>query len=200
MPMIMSIAVGSIACTSKKRRSRIAGFTTVAILVGVFTLAPQNWTVSPGNGTHLAIADNKLPPENYAVARELSDRVPPGSTLLAHEDLAAIMAALPKHPPLLIVRSLYLGRKGPAEREDLLFLLNVLSGREIDSKEAQTFVGLVNKYSVGAVVISSSSTGTQVLSSALKLEFDQTYTSSGYSLWLRRAMVDGKPHVSNLQN
>lgn len=135
----------------------IAGVVAATLAV----LAPY-WTLRPAsNHLFLAWGGPTAPPLSWALAREATATTPPGTALLAPEDIAVWIPAQIGHPPLVTVRDFYIRllrrAMGPGEARDRQILGALVSpGPDPTPDATADLAAALSRRRVGLIVVADS--------------------------------------------
>jgi len=91
----------------QRKRAAIA---TALALIAFVAFVPEMRALSPGNGVRFGGLPLKVPRGKYELARQLSGRVPAGSTVVAPQGIAMWVTSFHHHPFVTYARAAYLRR------------------------------------------------------------------------------------------
>lgn len=171
---------------------------TLALAAGIAHFAFGRWTLDPKNGVSLHFASPKRPEAIWALAREVVERAPPGSSVLAPTPVASWLTAFEGGPQLVAVRSSYTndlrrfwGDDESAIRQDLQ---DFAEGSASAVQIARAY-GAIDQRCIGVIVTSSRARKQPLVREVLRSLGFTREKRRRYDLWTREPPLPGCGNV-----
>jgi hypothetical protein len=186
VPLLAGCLLSSPVARVRGRRGPLLAAALSAAVLAAVTTQP---VVGGDTGARLQAPGLKVDP-GYAVARELVERVPAGSTVVAPREVSAWITTFPHHPYPVIARREYLRIVADAlEPEELKLRIHAtVAAREPGRHRLadRRLLALVDREPVAGVVIAAPSPEPGELEDALHDRgFGLAWSGRGYRIWVR---------------
>lgn len=154
LPFFLAVVVDGVAMRAIAAKPKALAAGACLALAGLsFMFAARSGTLLCSNGVTLGLPGPKVPPLEFAIAREVAARVPETDTVLAPEAVATWLPLFVAHPQLLGIRQMYLGLAfPPAETAERSNLMRYVAGEHRPHEAERWFVAAVERRRLAAVV------------------------------------------------
>ena len=153
--------IASAACINAVQpiRERWGKWGTLAVAVlsiAGFIYFVRHSSFAPSNNVTYSLHPLKIADDDYAVARTAIVATPPGTSVLAPENIAVWIPTFVHRPSLVSVREIYDAEMGahlpPEEARTRRQLRELVSGKEFSEAETERLLDSLPRYEVGLVV------------------------------------------------
>ncbi len=154
LPFFLAVTIdGIVALLFRLESKALAACCCLFLVAGGFTFGWRHGTLRRANAITFGMPGPKVPPLEFAVARQVVEDVPEQGVVLAPEEIATWLPVFAVHPETVGVRHMYLSLVfTPAETAQRSNMMRYVSGDYRPPDAGRWFEASLRRYRVNAVV------------------------------------------------